>query len=98
MAWIHGRATSSTPGIPTRILSAHQIVKVVTFQALRANTGFVALGNSGVRVRDGEQNAISLAVPATSTPQMQTFTDIDLYDFFLDVTVTNEGVAYTAQI
>jgi len=98
MAWMHGRVTSLAPGIPTQVSSVNKPVRRVTFQALRANTGFVALGNYGVRVQSGEQNSLSLAVPATSTPQMQTFEDVDLFDLWLDVSVANEGVAYTAQL
>jgi len=69
----------------------------VTFQALRGNTGFVGIGGYNVHVQTGEQNALSLAVPATSTPQMQTFNNVDLFDLWIDATVAGEGVAYAAQ-
>ena len=90
----HGRVTSVTPGIPTQVTSVSTPVATVRFQALRNNTGYVAIGGSNVRIRDGEQNAISLAVPAASTPQMQVFTNVNLADLYIDVTVTNEGAAY----
>jgi hypothetical protein len=91
----HGRVTSVTPGIPTQVTSANTPVSRVLFQALRANTGFVGIGGRNVRVQSGEQNCISLAVPATSTPNMQTFENVNLFDLYIDVTVANEGVAYT---
>ena len=98
MAWLHGRVTSITPGIPTRVKDVPTPVQSVTFQALRANTGFVGIGGSNVHIQSGEQNALSLAVPATSTPQMQSFNGVDLFDLWIDVTVANEGVAYAAQV
>jgi hypothetical protein len=90
----HGRVTSLTPGTPTQIASASTPVARVSFQAIRNNTGFVAIGGKNVRARDGEQNSRSLAVPATSAPQMRDLTNVDLADLYLDVTVANEGVVF----
>jgi hypothetical protein len=90
----HGRVTSVTPGIPTQFTSTSTPVARVLCQALRANTGFVGIGGRNVRVQSGEQNCISLAVPATSTPQMQEFQNVNLMDLYLDVSVANEGVSY----
>jgi hypothetical protein len=86
--------TSVTPGIPTQFTSTSTPVARVLCQALTTNTGRVGIGGSNVRIRDGEQNCVSLAVPATSTPQMQEFTNVNLMDLYLDVTVAYEGVAY----
>lgn len=90
----HGRVTSITPGIPTQFTSVSTPVARVLCQALTNNTGRIGIGGFNVRIRDGEQNCISLSVPATSTPQMQTFENVNLVDLYLDVTVANEGLAY----
>lgn len=90
----HGRVTSTIPGIPTRFTTENKPASRVLIQALRDNTGFVAVGGANVRVRNGEQNSASLAVPATSTPQMREITNVNLSDLYLDVTVANEGIAY----
>lgn len=90
----HGRVTSPITGTPTRFTSIDTPVARVLCQALRANTGFVGIGGANVRVNTGEQNCISLAVPATSTPQMQEFTNVNLADLYLDVTVAGEGIAF----
>lgn len=90
----HGRVTSVTPGIPTQFTSTSTPVARVLCQALTNNTGRIGIGGSNVRIRDGEQNCISLAVPAASTPQMQEFTNVNLNELYLDVTVSGEGCAY----
>lgn len=64
-------------------------------QALRDNTGYVAIGERGVRATDGEQNSIILAVP-TGTPSQPNYFDasgLDLADVWFDATVAGEGVA-----
>jgi hypothetical protein len=66
----------------------------VLCQALTNNTGRIGIGGPSVRIRDGEQNCISLSVPASSTAQMQTFENVNLADLYLDVTVGSEGVAF----
>lgn len=90
----HGRVTSQVVATPTQVVSYSLPVSKVLFQALRSNTGFVVIGGRNVRASSGEQNGVSLAVPATSTPQMQEFTNVNLMDLYIDVTVANEGVAY----
>ena len=90
----HGRCICAVPGKPVQLSNDSTVRTRIVCQALRSNTAYVGLGGFGVLIRDGEQNTISLSVPAASTPQMQEFSGVALSDIWLDATVANEGVAY----
>lgn len=91
----HGRQIVTTIGTPVQVAPDTTTYSRVTFQALRANTGYVAIGGYGVRARNGEQNAILLL--GGTTLEMQTFSNVRLADLWVDATVANDGVAFVAE-
>ena len=91
----HGRQIVSTPGIPVQVAYDPTVYASVTFQALFANTGYIALGGFGVRARDGEQNALLLK--GGTSLEMQVFHNVRLWDLYMDATVANDGVAWVAE-
>ena len=95
--YVHGRKIVVTIGQPVPLADFPTPVKWVTVQALRGNTGYVVTGSRLVRAQTGELNSLSLAVPAASPPQMETYTDIDLMDVYVDASVANEGVAFKGE-
>ena len=95
--YVHGRKVVATPGYPVPLADVPTPVKWVTIQALRGNTGYAATGSRLVRAQTGELNSLSLAVPAASTPQMETYTNVDLQDVWIDASVADEGVAFKGE-
>lgn len=91
----HGRNIVTTIGTPVQVSSDTTVWTKVQFQALYANTGYIAIGGPNVRARSGEQNAILLL--GGTTLEMQTFSNVRLSDLWVDATVTNDGVAFVAE-
>ena len=95
--YIHGRKTVITAGQAVPLADVPTPVRWVTVQALRGNTGYVATGSRFVRAQTGELNSLSLAVPAATTPQMETYNDVDLSEVYVDASVAGEGVAFKGE-
>lgn len=91
----HGRQIVTTIGTPVQIATDQTVYASVTFQALYANTGYIAIGGANVRARDGEQNA--LLIKGGTSLERHTFTNVRLSDLWMDSTVANEGVAWVAE-
>ena len=91
----HGRQIVTTIGTPVQVSSDLTTHSRITFQALYANTGYIAIGGPNVRARDGEQNALLLK--GGTSLEMQTFLNVRLSDLWLDGTVANDGIAFVAE-
>ncbi len=86
-----GKKTSTSVGTGVAIATT-TAAKWVTIQAYRSNTGFVAVGGSGVNASAtaGTGTGLNLAAGDSAT-----FPIDNLADVFIDVTISGEGVRYT---
>ena len=91
----HNRQIVTTVGTPVQVSPLTDVWSQVTFQALFANTGYVAIGGATVRASDGSQNA--LLIKGGTSLERQTFTNVRLCDLWIDATVANDGVAFVAE-
>lgn len=87
----HGFKTSTSVGTAVAIASS-TAAKFVTLQAYRSNTGYVAIGATGVNasLTAGTGTGLNLAAGESTTVPID-----NLADVFIDVTVSGEGVRYT---
>ena len=88
----HGHKEVTTAGTPL-MLAAAKAAKWVTIQAYRSNTGYIAIGGSSsvsASLTAGTGTGLNLAAGESAT-----FPCDDLSDFWLDATVSGEGVRYT---
>jgi len=93
LTWISGlnggRKVTVTAGTPVRIISTKLPCSGVLFQALRSNTGIVAVGGSDVSVVAGAETSPSLV------PGQTILLPVNNLNFvYLDSSVNGEGVTY----
>lgn len=85
----HGVKTVTTAGTDV-VLAASTAAKWVTVQAQTDNTGYVAVGASGVDATVATGTGVLLAAGETITLPVD-----NLADVYIDATVSGEGVRYT---
>jgi len=85
-----GRKTSTTPATAVRLVSSNTPCRRVTIQALPSNTGYIAIGDSTVVATAGSERGTILSASNSVTMYVQ-----DLYQLYLDVQTSGEGVTYT---
>ncbi len=85
--------TVTTAGTAVRLTASSTVVRWATVQALSTNTGTVCVGGSGVvaSTRSGTCLTAGLAAPLFNMPGFP----YDLSLWFVDSTVSGEGVAIT---
>lgn len=91
----HNRQIVTTIGSPVQVSFITETWSQVTFQALFANTGYVAIGGPAVRAQSGEQNA--LLIKGGTSLERQVFNNVRLCDLWIDATVANDGVAFVCE-
>lgn len=84
-----GRKTVAVAGVPERLSSTEVSCTGVIIQALRTNSGNVAVCGSDVSVQAGGESGISLVAGQTITLFMK-----DLKGIWIDSANNNEGVSY----
>lgn len=85
----HGVKTVTTAGTDL-VLAASTAAKWVTIQAQTDNTGYIAVGASGVDATVATGTGVLLAAGESVTLPID-----NLADIFIDATVDGEGVRYT---
>jgi hypothetical protein len=86
----HGKKAVTTAGTDVALISSSTPAKWVTIQALRANTGFIAVGATGVDATTTTGDGETLAAGEKTTIPCD-----NLADIFIDSTVNGEGVRFT---
>lgn len=86
----HGVKTVTAAGADERLVSAITWAKWVTIQAQTDNTGIIAVGGSGVDATVATGTGIALTAGSMTTIPCE-----DLYDIYVDATVSGDGVRYT---
>lgn len=86
----HGVKTVTTAGTDVSLVSAITWAKWVIVQAQTDNTGYVAVGASGVDATVATGTGVLLAAGENVTLPAR-----DLKDIYIDATVSGDGVRYT---
>ena len=86
----HGVKTVASAGTDEALVSAITWAKWVIIQAQTDNTGYIAVGASGVDATVATGNGVALTAGAMITVPCE-----DLKDIYIDATVTGDGVRYT---
>jgi hypothetical protein len=89
MPLLGGRKTVTTAGTRVQLPEGH--VGQVELQALKTNTGNIAVGGAAVVAAAGSESGILLTAGQTETVDVT-----DLKDVWIDSTVSGEGVSYLA--
>lgn len=84
------RRSNIAAGTPVQLSDGPLRVSRASVYAVRANTGYICIGDANVRARDSEQNSRSVA--GGNHPEGRDFVDVDLYDLWFDATVSGEAV------
>lgn len=87
-----GRKTVASAGTRERLVSTNTPCKLVTIQALYANTNEVVIGNSTVVASAGTRSGLALPAGASITLFVE-----DLYNIYIDSVTTGDGVSYIYQ-
>jgi hypothetical protein len=84
-----GRRTVTAAGTAVQLTSTDTPCRLITFQAERDNTGYVAIGASTVVAAQGSERGINLAAGDAVDIYVNNLTQV-----YVDSTVNGDGVAY----
>lgn len=85
----HGVKTVAAAGTDEALVSVITWAKWVTIQAQTDNTGIIAVGAAGVDATVATGTGIALTAGAMTTIPCE-----DLYDIYVDATVSGDGVRF----
>ena len=83
------RKVSTSVGTAVRLVSTNTPCRRVTIQALPTNTNWIAIGDSSVLCTAGSEKGTFLSAGSSVTMYIE-----DLYQIYLDVLTSGEGVTY----
>lgn len=87
-----GRKVVASAGTRERLVSSNTPCKVVTIQALFANTNEVVIGDSTVVASSGTRRGLTLQAGNSVTLYVE-----DLYNYWIDSVTTGDGVSFIYQ-
>lgn len=86
----------TTVGTPVQLSSDMTVWDRIDIQVLFGNTGYVVVfPASKIRASSGSQNGLLFGVG--SNLERKIYSNIRLFDLWVDATVANEGVAFECQ-
>lgn len=92
----NSRVIVITPGIPRPLSDVSKIASKVHVAALAGNTTAIVLGGPDVRASTGSVNG--LPMNGGTRPDVATFENIDLSQWWVDAATALEGISYLAEI